>query len=709
MTYPIKIVGCIVDVHNITMYKADGDTLIIPQGDGRVRDLVPKLVAALEPTIPVEQRFYMLTADDMMDRNHFAEAEQKMGGVVRFFKMVKSKAKELLEKFVEPIAPMVLGSLEPVKTAPEPVHMVNGEPLEEDLDDFEPVVQEAKSKLPPESERPLTKSAAAVAEIMANAQPSTAKDFSVPDAKGEPETTVIAVLADNTVIPGCEALTMQAQAMSEGVGSGTGMQNFLRRAGMIKRGHSVEDLLKFIQKGELPLADDGSVLVYKLLRRTSKEGVFVDCHSGNVKQRVGSKVHMAEAMVDANRHQDCSHGLHVARRDYLKSFSGDVCVLAKLAPEDVIAVPQYDARKLRAKAYHIIAELTASDCRRVCNNLPMEDQVLLGNAIAGNHVGILEYVEITKSKGGGLNITPVEGAVEGAPALDHNLTGSSLDHLPNPETNPEGCMVDARAIALDTAKPIPAPASTGPSPVAYCAEPSVPATPEVLDLLPKYSPPGHQVMIGSPAASGVDVVQKDDLNTGRLVSAVVPNSTKRPIEVLVDAFKGNRSYASAKALLDYKKQCKKSWTALGVPASLVDELKGFEAGNAAMAKAAESLPKDKPKNDDKHFPILGGDNSGLPAKPVKVKKAAPPKPPAPKKADPVKPIAAAAKVMTAAPEKKMTQQEQMAKLVDIYNRNPDKTNAREIFNFKQKAKKSWEVLGVTDKAFQKKITERAKL
>jgi hypothetical protein len=696
MTYPIKIVGCIVDVHNITMYKADGDTLIIPQGDGRVRDLVPKLVVALEPTIPVEQRFYMLTTDDMSDRNHFAEAEQKMGGVVRFFKMVKSKAKELLEKFVEPVAPMVLGTLEPVKTAPVPVHMVNGEPIR--LQDTSvPAVEEAQPKLPPESERPLTKSAAAVAEIMANAQPSTAKDFSVPDAKGEPETTVIAVLEDDTIIPGCEALTTQAQAMSEGVGSGTGMQNFLRRAGMIKRGHSVEDLLKFIQKGELPLADDGSVLVYKLLRRTSKEGVFVDCHSGNVKQRVGSKVHMAEAMVDTNRHQDCSHGLHVARRDYLGSFSGDVCVLAKLAPEDVIAVPQYDARKLRAKAYHIIAELTASDCRRVCNNLPMEDQVLLGNAIAGNHVGILEYVEITKSKGGGLNITPVEGAVEGAPALDHSLTGSSLDHLPNPETNPEGCMVDARAIALDTApKGVPGGYADGDS---Y----------QVSDTKSMQVPPGHQVMIGSPAAAGVDVVQKDDLNTGRLVSAVVPNSTKRPIEVLVDAFKGNRSYASAKALLDYKKQCKKSWTALGVPASLVDELKGFEAGNAAMAKAAESLPKDKPKNDDKHFPILGGDNSGLPAKPVKVKKAAPPKPPAPKKADPVKPIAAAAKVMTAAPEKKMTQQEQMAKLVDIYNRNPDKTNAREIFNFKQKAKKSWEVLGVTDKAFQKKITERAKL
>jgi len=703
MTYPIKIVGCVVDVHNITMYKADGDTLIIPQGDGRVRDLVPKLVAALEPTIPVAQRFYMLTADDMSDRNHFAEAEQKMGGVVRFFKMVKSKAKELLEKFVEPIQPMVLGTLEPVKTTPVPVHLVDGVPVD-DLDDFPtPEVQEADPKLPPPEERPLTKSAAAVAEIMANAQPSTAKDFSVPDVKGEEETTVIAVLDDDTIIPGCEALTSQAQAMSEGVGSGTGMQNFLRRAGMIQRGHSVEDLLKFIQKGELPLADDGSVLVYKLLRRTSKEGVFVDCHSGNVKQRVGSKVHMAEALVDKRRSQDCSNGLHVARRDYLKSFSGDVCVLAKLAPEDVIAVPQYDARKLRAKAYHIIAELTESDRYRVCNNEPMQDQVLLGNAIAGNHVGILEYVEITQNQGGGLNITPVEGAVEGAPALDHSLTGSSLDHLPNPETNPEGCMVDARAIALDTApKGVPGGYADGDS---Y----------QVSDTKSMQVPPGHQVMIGSPAASGVDVVQKDDLNTGRLVSAVVPNSTKRPIDIFVQNFRGTvakpqENLAAARALLAYKKQCKKSWTALGVS---IDDWE--TATEIVKAGDAVTAPLEKPATSGTmkaSAPAL----QNVPVKPATVKKAAPKlnplatavlgaakpsttkKAPAPKKADP-KPTTV----------KKMTQQEQMAKLVDIYNRNPDKTNAREIFNFKQKAKKSWEVLGVTDKAFQKKITERAKL
>ena len=87
-----------------------------------------------------------------------------------------------------------------------------------------------------------------------------------------------------------------------------------------------------------------------------------------------------------------------------------------------------------------------------------------------------------------------------------------------------------------------------------------------------------------------------------------------------------------------------------------------------------------------------------------MKKAAPAKPAVPKRKAELTQLAAVQPKAV-----KMTQQESMAKLVDIYNRNPDKQNAKEIVAFKQKAKKSWDVLGVTDAKFIKKITERAKL
>lgn len=722
MNYPIKIVGCVVDVHNLTMYKADGDTIVIPQGDPRVKDLVAKLVPAMDSRKPQTERFYMLQVEDMQDKNHFAEAEKKMNGAVRFFKMLKSKAKELLEKFIEPVEPMELGDKrEPVKVAPEPIHVINGVAQ----DQAEPVVlttEPAKPKLPPAEERPLTKSESAVAEIMAAAKPATSRDFSVPDVAGEEETTVLAVLADNTIIPGCEALVNQAQAVSEGISSGTGMENFMRRAGMIKRGHSVEDLLKFIQKGELPIADDGCVLVYKLLNRTSEEGEYVDCHSGRVLQRVGSRVHMAESMVDARRSQDCSNGLHVARRDYLRHFGGDVCVLAKLAPEDVIAVPQYDARKLRAKGYHIIAELTESDRRRVCQDEPMEDQVLLGNCIAGNHVGILEYVEITASKGGGLVVTPVEGAVAGSPALDQELKGTSLDHLPNTsEFDIERNSVDARALALDQTV----------AGVAVMAVVEDKLGDQIVDaakeLLQEGPDGADEAYFREESALGGMIACKVDESCGQaephLSSAVVPNSAARPIDILVRNFKLTLGLSEARALLAYKKQCKKSWTALGVPIAVWEKASKMVDAHTPPAPAkteTEHLLK-SPANAERLLESVAQAKEGnlvkVPVSPPKAKTfKAPAKPkPAAKAAPAVKKAAPKRKAeltqLAAVQPKavKMTQQEGMAKLVEIYNRNPDKQNAKEIVAFKQKAKKSWDVLGVTDAKFIKKITERAKL
>lgn len=722
MNYPIKIVGCVVDVHNLTMYKADGDTIVIPQGDPRVKDLVAKLVPAMDSRKPQPERFYMLQVEDMQDKNHFAEAEKKMNGAVRFFKMLKSKAKELLEKFIEPVEPMELGDKrEPVKVAPQPIHVVNGVAQ----DQAEPVLlktEPVKPKLPPAEERPLTKSESAVAEIMAAAKPATSRDFSVPDVQGEEETTVLAVLADNTIIPGCEALVNQAQAVSEGISSGTGMENFMRRAGMIKRGHSVEDLLKFIQKGELPIADDGCVLVYKLLNRTGEEGEYVDCHSGRVLQRVGSRVHMAESMVDARRSQDCSNGLHVARRDYLRHFGGDVCVLAKLAPEDVIAVPQYDARKLRAKGYHIIAELTEDDRRRVCQDEPMEDQVLLGNCIAGNHVGILEYVEITKSKGGGLVVTPVEGAVAGSPALDQELKGTSLDHLPNVnDFDIERNSVDARALALDQSV----------AGIAVLAVVEDKLGDQIVDAAKDMLQEGPDGADEAYFREPVETVSDSPATPAQPVKV----QQARPIDALVQTFRdaaGNplEQLQAARALLAYKKQCKKSWTALGVTIAVWGKATQMVDAHMAPAKTETEHLLKSPANAERLLESVAQAKEGnlvkVPVSPPKaktIKAPAKPKPAAPalkdipkvKKAAPAKPAVPKRKAeltqLAAVQPKavKMTQVEAMAKLVDIYNRNPDKQNAKEIVAFKQKAKKSWDVLGVTDAKFIKKITERAKL
>ena len=430
MSNTIRIIAAVVDTRELTMYKEDGESIVIPQGDPRIRELVAKLVPAIEA-----DNYCDLELSDLESLPHYGAVQEQTNGFIQFFRVLKSSLKGLLKQLdhlnidqtAEPEAPIPVADL---RIGNFPADEVPAKNLQKD--EPENVVAQAST----------TQAQAAVNEIMANAVPATSPHFHAPMTKDE---TVVAVMPESgTLVSGVEKLDIQIQAVAAKLGSAVGVQRFFERMASTKRNHSVSDLLTFMQKGELPIADDGSVLVYKRLQSTRTPGVFVDCHSRKVTQRVGSHVFMNEKLVDANRSVECSNGLHVARRDYLSSFHGDVTVLAKLAPEDVIAVPHKDARKLRAKGYHIIAQLSDEDARRVTNNRPMQDTVLLGNAAAGNHIGIIETVEITQGHGGGLIITPVNEKPAEV-VLDESKQTKSLDTIE--QSTKESSQVDAVALA----------------------------------------------------------------------------------------------------------------------------------------------------------------------------------------------------------------------------------------------------------------------
>ena len=430
MSNTIRIIAAVVDTRELTMYKEDGESIVIPQGDPRIRELVAKLVPAIEA-----DNFCDLELSDLECLPHYGVVQEQTNGFIQFFRVLKSSLKGLLEQLdhlnidptAEPEAPIPVADL---RIGNFPVN--EDKKSKKDEDEAENVVALATT----------TQAQAAVNEIMSHAVPATSADFHLPLTKDE---TVVAVMPESgTLVSGVEKLDIQIQAVAAKLGSAVGVQRFFERVASTKRNHSVSDLLTFMQKGELPIADDGTVLVYKRLKSTSNPGVFVDCHSKKVTQRVGSHVFMDEKLVDANRRTECSNGLHVARRDYLSSFVGDVTVLAKLAPEDVIAVPHADARKLRAKGYHIIAQLSDEDARLVNSNRPMKDTVLLGNAAAGNHIGIIETVEITQGHGDGLIITPVNEKPAEV-VLDEAKQTQSLDAIE--QHTKESSQVDAVALA----------------------------------------------------------------------------------------------------------------------------------------------------------------------------------------------------------------------------------------------------------------------
>lgn len=235
------------------------------------------------------------------------------------------------------------------------------------------------------------------------------------------EDEVVVAVTNDGVIPGVENLQRHLRQSAQ-LKDYKGFTKFLERlAPVIKdRLHSVEDLMKFMETAELPIADDGSILFLKRLKYKEAENgkrVFVDCHSGNIRQWVGCKVQVREDLVDPDRRQDCSNGLHVASMSYIRSFGGNVTILGKVAPEDVFAVPQYSTNKMRVSAYHIIAELPEEERNNVNNGIYLSKtevgKKLLNDAIVGNHSSPTTLIMVGGHRGTNLKYTNLtSGSVE---------------------------------------------------------------------------------------------------------------------------------------------------------------------------------------------------------------------------------------------------------------------------------------------------------
>lgn len=222
-------------------------------------------------------------------------------------------------------------------------------------------------------------------------------------------------------VEGVEALATQLDYAA--YNDAEGLKNFLTRVAKIaeKRKHTVDELLNFMRKGDLPIAKDGSIIAYKLLNKR-KDGRYYDVHSGRVSQTVGSLVTMPESNVDDNRRVECSTGLHVARRGYLRGFGGNVCTLIKIAPEDVIAVPVNEPNKMRVCAYHLVAELPEDAMLLLKANRPMTSIIdaskLLADVIDGRHIGIIERVEIGMEGDREVKVIPIDGASKTAAPVE---------------------------------------------------------------------------------------------------------------------------------------------------------------------------------------------------------------------------------------------------------------------------------------------------
>lgn len=415
----VTIVGISVDAQNAVLYLEDGSTVTIAQGDPRL----PIIVETAKKQIPVDGSAVVDIAEPVKVRNEFKETEEGTGGLIKFFRVAKSFVKkfidtespEKVDESVAHISPLELGikpgqTILDVEEADDTTYALEAQPTAVEAVVEAPVAEVAKS-VELTNDQKINLATIRMRELAGKGSTVDDPDFHKPITDEDPDTIVAVNTQTGSVIPHAHKLSSQMKAASK-LKDFRGFVNFLNRLEPVlkDRGHSAEDLMKFIEFGDLPIADDGCIVIYKRLKQ--KGNTFVDVHSGNIKQNVGSYVFMRPGLVDPNRRQDCSNGLHVASLGYLSSFSGNVTVMAKVRPEDVFAVPEYSHTKMRVCGYHILAVLPESLRTHVnsggsISSIP-EGKELLNKVLRGAHVGITELVEVGGHNGSNVTYTKVE-------------------------------------------------------------------------------------------------------------------------------------------------------------------------------------------------------------------------------------------------------------------------------------------------------------
>lgn len=143
--------------------------------------------------------------------------------------------------------------------------------------------------------------------------------------------------------------------------------NFLGNLVQNPSHRAVNELYNFLEVGELPITEDGCFLAFKNVRSD-----YMDIYSGTKRNMVGDKPSMPRFMVDDNKDQTCSKGLHFCSIKYLPHFSdsdGGRTMILKINPKDVVSIPSdYNNTKGRCCYYEVVAEYTDNWRERVKND-----------------------------------------------------------------------------------------------------------------------------------------------------------------------------------------------------------------------------------------------------------------------------------------------------------------------------------------------------
>lgn len=372
------VVGATADKKQVTLYFDDGETMILPSD----AEFTKKVIDKITPALAKGNKITLNMEEKVIDI--FTELQEKSKGFVKFFRVAKKA--------------LGLGGDTPTLQHIESISLP--------LDQYSLTNEEETIVAVVEPEKPVIP----VMDAVVN-EADTISQEDLEAAADKYDELVREAKAEPTILVGAEKLKNQIKHFSQS-DNPEGFKRFMERlSSVIKdRKHTADELLDFLHYADLPIADDGAIVAYKRLRRHQDN--FVDSHTGKVTQNVGWRVFMKTEMVDPDRRRECSNGLHIGRRDYMGSFSGDAIVIVKVYPEDVVAVPQdYRGAKMRCSGYNIVGMINAAGMKLLCENKPMTDDPetakLLTDILRGEHPPITNMVEITGPFGSNLVFSEV--------------------------------------------------------------------------------------------------------------------------------------------------------------------------------------------------------------------------------------------------------------------------------------------------------------
>ncbi len=184
----------------------------------------------------------------------------------------------------------------------------------------------------------------------------------------------------NTEIPLDSVITDKIMKMAEQGFDSRPLINFLGNLYRNPSATAIKELYLFIEACELPITEDGCFIAYKIVKND-----YMDIYSGTVRNMVGDKPSMHRQLVDDNRNNTCSKGLHFCSKAYLGHYgsgsrANDRCMLVKINPADVVSIPSdYNNAKGRAWTYEVVGEVARSDWRATLATSDYTDRAVVSS------------------------------------------------------------------------------------------------------------------------------------------------------------------------------------------------------------------------------------------------------------------------------------------------------------------------------------------